>query len=127
MIFTLITSPSENPSESPLKSPKKPKKAQKNNNTGFPVFLIKNRTEPNRNRSVWTGSGSVWIFKFFKIWFWLVFWVKTEPNRICSPLFNIPVILSSYLPKTILINTTLCNLEINGAMLETKSTKEIFK
>jgi len=48
MIFTLITSPSENPSESPLKSPKKPKKAQKNNNTGFPVFLIKkpNRTEP---------------------------------------------------------------------------------
>jgi hypothetical protein len=41
MIFTLITSPSENPSESPLKSPKKPKKAQKNNNTGFPVFLIK--------------------------------------------------------------------------------------
>jgi hypothetical protein len=49
MIFTLITSPSENPSESPLKNPKKPKKAQKaqkNNNTGFPVFLIKKRTEP---------------------------------------------------------------------------------
>jgi hypothetical protein len=46
MIFTLITSPSE----SPLKSPKKPKKAQKNNNTGFPVFLIKkpNRTETGR-------------------------------------------------------------------------------
>jgi hypothetical protein len=52
MIFTLITSPSENPSESPLKSPKKPEKAQKdpkNNNTGFLVFLIK---KPNRNRSV---------------------------------------------------------------------------
>jgi hypothetical protein len=44
MIFTLITSPSE----SPLKRPKKPKKAQKNNNTGFPVFLIKNRIETGR-------------------------------------------------------------------------------
>jgi hypothetical protein len=29
MIFTLITSPSENPSESPLKSPKSPKRPKK--------------------------------------------------------------------------------------------------
>jgi hypothetical protein len=41
----------------------------------FLFFYWKNRTEPNRNRSVWPGSGSgpVWIFEFFKIWFWLVF------------------------------------------------------
>jgi hypothetical protein len=37
-----------------------------------PVFVLKNRTEPNRNRSVWTGFDLI----FFLISVWLSFFNK---------------------------------------------------
>ena len=51
-------------------------------------FEIKNRTGPDRNRSVWLGFGSVSVFfqKKKKNRFGWFFQFKTEPNRKCSPL-----------------------------------------
>jgi hypothetical protein len=43
-------------------------------------FVLK--TEPNRNRSVWTGFG---FFKKNSVWL-LFYFIKTEPNRKWSPL-----------------------------------------
>jgi hypothetical protein len=73
----------------PEKNRAKPKKTEpKQNNWAKtepnwfePVFVLKNRIEPNRNRSIWTGFNSVLVFFKKKIWFSYFFWIKTEPNR----------------------------------------------
>jgi len=68
----------------------KPEKTEPNRkNQAKPVFALKNRTEPNRNRSVWTGFGSVSVFFFLKNSVWLLFLIKTEPNRtVNTPTFH---------------------------------------
>jgi hypothetical protein len=48
-----------------------------------PVFALK---KPNRNRSVWPGFSSVSVFFQKKNSVWLLFLIKTEPNRKWSPL-----------------------------------------
>ena len=49
----------------------------------FLVFMLKNRPEPNKTGSVWTGSqfGSGYINKKYYFPVRLNFWVKTGPNR----------------------------------------------
>jgi hypothetical protein len=59
-------------------------KPKKPSQTGF---FLKNWTEPNRNRWVWTGFSSVLVF-FFKINL-VIFFIKAKPNRKQSPLFYI--------------------------------------
>ena len=54
----------------------------------FRFFYWKNQTEPNRNRSVWPGFGSVSVFFQKKNSVWLLFLIKTEPNRKWSPLWK---------------------------------------
>jgi len=68
----------------------KPSQTRKTEPNRFePVFVLKNRTEPNRNRSVWPGFGSVSVFfSKKKFWFGYFFLIKTEPNRKLSPLPN---------------------------------------
>jgi hypothetical protein len=46
-----------------------------------PVFVLKNRIEPNRNRLVWTGFGYL-----KKKYDFVIFLIKTKPNRKWSPL-----------------------------------------
>jgi len=67
------------------KTRKKPSQTKKTESNQFePVSVLKNQTEPNRNRSVWTGfsffilKNSVWLFFLNKN--------RTEPNRKWSPL-----------------------------------------
>jgi hypothetical protein len=77
--FISITSLLNDPIKRHKKAQEKPKKL----NWFFPVFPSINRTKPNRNRSVWTGFGSVF---FLKKLVWLFFYMKTKANRKCSPL-----------------------------------------
>ena len=57
----------------------------------FWFFLLKNRPEPNKTGSVWTGSrfGPGCINKEYYFPVWLYFWVKTGPNRtVNTPTVN---------------------------------------
>ena len=72
------------PSQTGKTEPNRKKPSQTGLNRFFPY---KNRTEPNQNRSVWPGFGSVSVFFRKKnISVWLLFLIKTEPNRKWSPL-----------------------------------------
>ena len=70
----------------------------------FWLLDAKNRPEPNKTGSVWTGSrfGSGYINKDYYFSVWLNFWVKTEPDRTVNTLIVIPVwtwnIFSQILP-----------------------------
>jgi len=74
------------------KTEPKPKKTEKTEPNRFePVFSLKKRTEPNRNRSVWPGFGSVSVLFFKKkiISVRLLFLIKTEPKMITSNYYNL--------------------------------------
>ena len=74
--------------EKPNRTEKKPSQTEKPSQTGKtkpnrknrakPDFALKNWTEPNWNRSVWTGFG---FFKKKKFSVWLLFLIKTKSNR----------------------------------------------
>jgi len=77
----------EKPSQTEKTEPKLRKPSQNRKNRAKPVWTGFCPKKPNRNRSVWPGFGSDSVFfSKKKISVWLLFLIKTEPNRKWSPL-----------------------------------------
>ena len=88
--FGFINKKPKKPNRNRQKTRKKPSQTGKTEPNRFePVFALKNQTEPNRNRSVWPGFGSVSVFfSKKKISVWLSFLIKIELNRKWSLLMR---------------------------------------